>query len=617
MFNSKLIVLFGFLLSTISTNALAALAFDLDSVTEKPPIQYTLTVTEADHHLAEIVSQFDNIEPGPFNVIMPAWRTGRYRIANFANGVRSFQAYDQDNKPLVSKKVDKNTWQISVVSKGSVFFKYTLYANDLGGRTRHIDDTQLFLDATAGFMYNKSTRDLPLKVSLNLPAGWRSISGMKQAKKPHTYLAPNYAFLADAPIQAGIYQQHSFQVDGKDYELVIWGEGNYSVTDMLNDLKKLVPEGRKIWGSYPFNRYIFMVHATSGIRGATEHINSTIIQRDRFSFAPRKDYLQFLGTASHEFIHTWNVKAYRPKGIQDYDFEKENYTPLLWVAEGSTSYFTPILLVRAGIMKAKEYHSKLADDVNGYWRRPGRQIMDAAHSSFDAWIEQGADFTNNFSVNIYSQGSLLSLLVDLELRQLTDGKKGYEDIHRLLYERFPLPEKGYTEQDMINLMTEVSGKSFDQFWQTYIRGTQEIDFKSLLEKVGLSLHYHQDDSDSEDSKAWVGINYADKSDVLELTRVERNSPAWKAGLAVGDVIVAINSLRVTPTTIAKHLDLLKAGQTVDIAYFRRDQLKNMRLTVGKIPQGDLVVKPMPNATAQQKKLYSQWLGIDWPEDTVN
>ncbi|TMN94298.1 peptidase M61, partial [Pseudoalteromonas sp. S407] len=99
----------------------------------------------------------------------------------------------------------------------------------------------------------------------------------------------------------------------------------------------LVKTGDVIWDDYPYQRYVFMVHSTSGARGATEHLNSTIIQRHRDKFAKREDYLGFIATAAHEFIHTWNVKAYRPEGLVPYDYLAPNYSRLLWLAEGSTS----------------------------------------------------------------------------------------------------------------------------------------------------------------------------------------------------------------------------------------------------------------------------------------
>jgi predicted metalloprotease with PDZ domain len=176
-----------------------------------------------------------------------------------------------------------------------------------------------------------------------------------ESKGPLSFTAPNWDVLTDSPIEAGPHQLRSFEADGRRYELVFWGRGNYDADKVAADLKKLVPQSQTIWRGYPFERYLFIIHATDGVGGATEHMNSTVIQLPRYRFKPDSGYLGFLATASHEFIHTWNVKAYRNAAMVPYDHQRENYTDLLWVEEGSTEYFTDHLLLRAGLMKPQQY----------------------------------------------------------------------------------------------------------------------------------------------------------------------------------------------------------------------------------------------------------------------
>jgi predicted metalloprotease with PDZ domain len=344
-----------------------------------------------------------------------------------------------------------------------------------------------------------------------------------------------------------------------------------------------------------------MIHATSAPRGATEHINSTVIQRQRDRFASREDYVNFILTAAHELVHTWNVKAYRPAGLVPYDFQKENYTPLLWVAEGTTSYFDTLITRRAGIIDQKEFHKELAKSIEGHLNRPGRKVQSVAEASFYQWIESTNHFTINHGVNIYSEGSLVSWLLDFEIRNATDDQKSLEDVHRLLYQRFNAKDKGYTDNDLLALVNEVTGSDFSEFWKRYVWGTQSIDFESLLNSAGLELVRKPEDKQKIDL-GWQVDNE------LKLTRVLKDSPAWNAGLTIGDILVSLDGLRLTPKNIEQRIEQLKPGKTYPLHFFRRDELQSVEVTAVKNPFRKLEIKPKPNATEKQKRRYQNWTG---------
>jgi predicted metalloprotease with PDZ domain len=409
---------------------------------------YKIDLTQPEHHKGEVSITFPASDAQFLDVKMPAWRTGYYRILNLANGVRDFDA-QSNGEELRWEKVDKSTWRVYLPEdSGEVTVDYEIYANQLGRRSRHIDDTHAYLDASAVFMYADAWRNEPVSVSLDVPGEWKSYSGMER-DGAHQFSAANWDVLVDSPIETGINKHYEFTQDDRDYEVVFWGEGNYDAEKTVEDLQKLVTTGDSIWSSYPFERYVFMIHATTGAGGATEHKNSTIIQRPRYSFASRDDYLSFMSTASHEFVHTWNVKAYRPDGLVPYDYQKENYTDLFWIAEGSTSYFQNHLLLQAGIMEPSEYFERVATGIDRYRAKPGREVMSVAEASFEAWIDQYGDRAHNDSVNIYSEGALVSWMLDSELLKATDGKVSYRDVHNALYQRFDADEQGFTSADVL------------------------------------------------------------------------------------------------------------------------------------------------------------------------
>ncbi|MEC9319815.1 MAG: M61 family peptidase, partial [Pseudomonadota bacterium] len=358
-----------------------------------------------------------------------------------------------------------------------------------GRRSRHIDDSHAYLDASAVFMYADAYRAEPVTVSLDVKDDWRSVSGM-ESEGAHTFVADNWDILVDSPIETGINELYKFTVDDRHYEVVFWGEGNYDAEQTVEDLEKLVQQSQNIWQGHPYERYVFMIHATSGAGGATEHRNSTIIQRPRYSYASRDDYLSFLSTASHELIHTWNVKAYRPEALVPYDYQKENYTDLFWLAEGSTSYFQNHLLMQADIMTTDEYFERVASGIERYYGKPGREIMSVAEASFEAWSDQYGDRAHNFSVNIYSEGAMVSWLLDLALIERTDGEVTYRDVHNALYQRFDADEEGFNSADVVAILDELTGQSWQQWWDEHVNSpVANIQFDELLNTVGMELTF--------------------------------------------------------------------------------------------------------------------------------
>jgi predicted metalloprotease with PDZ domain len=584
------------------------------SATARADVDYQLRITNAAQHLAEVRATFP-ASPGPtLDVQMPNWRTGRYNILNLANGVRMFKAFNAKGEALAVTKSDKGTWQVATRPGDAVTVQYELYANLLGERTRHIDDTHAYLDASGVFVYAAPFRGQPVKVKLEVPQNWQSRSGMEAGSCGHCFVAPNYDVLVDSPIETGIHDFYTEKVDGRTIELALWGHGNHDGKQMMTDLKKIVGETAKLYGGkYPFQRYLFIVHATDNVGGATEHLNSTVIQKPRWTFAPRKQYLEFVRTAAHEFYHTWNVKAYRPKEMVPYDYQNENYNRLLWIAEGHTSYFEELITLRAGLEKREEFMEEYAKLIDDSLHPPGRFQQRAAEASFDYWIATGGERARNASVNIYSKGQLLALMMDIELRRQTGGKRGLEDMHRILFEQHSTAQGGYDVAAVQAALRAVSGQDWTGWWRQYVDGTTEIPFDSLFAQAGLHKLVDVPKDQEQKTEWWAGWTLREGSDPALVAAVERDSPAWKAGVVAGDTLVAVNGLKVSSKDIADKMALSKSGP-FKLHLFRRDALVEMPITPLQQPKGKLKLKVEDKPNAAQKAMNAAWLGVAWPKE---
>lgn len=565
---------------------------------------YTIRITEPSHHLADIEMQLEPHQAGVVEVKMPAWRTGKYEIMDLANGVRRFVVKDESGKELPVQKSEKSTWQVKLDKPTRLTVSYQVYANALGGRSRHIDETHAYIDASAYLMFTEQSRAEEALVSLQVPKEWRSTSGMPRLGA-HQFKAANYDVLIDSPIETGIHQSFTFKADGRDYELVIWGEGNYDSQQMVTDLQKLVQQTDSIWQGYPYQNYLFIVHATDGVRGATEHLNSTVIQRDRFTFKKREHYVDFLATASHELVHTWNVKAYRPSEMVPYDFLNPNYTKLLWISEGSTSYFQDQLLLRAGLMTHEEFYADIAKALDKFSRLPGAQVQSVAESSFDNWISLPGDHADNFSVNIYSEGYLVSWMLDKWLLDNSGLKANYRTLHNELYQRFG-KTTAFTADDVKTIAKDLTGDSLEPFWQAQVETPMELDSKALLAAAGLELVYPKG------QKAFTGITSSNKEGPEKVSKVLRDSPAWRAGFTSDDEIIAINGLKLK-APLEERLKDFKPNDKIRVSLFRSGRLVELELTLGAVPDGQPKVQPVAKPSKAQQAFHKAWLGVDLPK----
>ena len=568
-------------------------------------VAYHVDFTDPVHHRAMVSATFPAAPGETLDVKMPDWRTGAYEIRDLANGVSQFRAMDAAGKPLAARKIDKQTWRIER-GPGPVTVSYELYANELTKRTRQINDTHAFLDASATFVYADAHRAEPVTVTLDTPDNWRSFSGM-DAAGTSGFRAASFDVLVDSPIDTGVNDSRTFTVAGKDY-LLVATEVPFDLDRMAADLEKLVAAAVPgFWSDYPFDRYVFMVHGTESGGGATEHMNSTVIQLPRQAFTVPQGYASFLGTASHEFIHTWNVKAYRPGELVPYDYDAPNYTTLFWVAEGSTSYFTDPLLLKAGLIDTDEMLAEIGRLIQGNRNRPGRLVQSVAEASFDEWISPDSpDRSRNDWVNIYSEGQMISWMLDLALLDATDGRVAYRDVHQALYARAKAGRQGFGEADMLAIMAEMTGRDWSDWWERHVHQPVDPDYRALLRTVGLEMVEGERVNSLE-----AALGSAQRGG-LEVRTIVKDGAAWRGGLTDGDVIVSIDGQPATAELLNARLGDAGQDTTFRVDVMRRGRSLSLDLPVGQTYPSAPTIRPIASASARQKKLFEAWLQVAFP-----
>jgi len=570
-----------------------------------PNISYTVSMSKPWTHLLEVEMRLDWAQmPAKAELKMPVWTPGSYLVREYARHVQDFDVKDAGGNNLTWQKINKNTWQIDTKGAKQIVAKYRVYANELTVRTNELNDEHAFFNNAALLMFPKDQLKIASTVTVAPYGNWKIATGLPKVEGlTNTFRAENYDVLYDSPFEVSDFKEITFNVQGKSHRYVVTGEGNYDLKKMAADTEKIVTEAWKIFGELPYNDYTFIVNLRGG--GGLEHLNSTALQWNRFGFTPKARYTGFLNLVAHEYFHLWNVKRIRPDALGPFDYENENYTKLLWVAEGATAYYEGILLRRAGLITEKEFFDSRISLIQQLQERPGRLETSVEDASFDAWIKyyrQDENSVNN-QISYYDKGEIVNMMLDVTIRTASGGTKSLDDVMRHLYDEFSKKGRNYTPEDYQKISEMMAGKSLEDFFSKYVRGTEEIDYSAILQGIGVRLKTDANNAD----KAYIGANLAEEDGKLMVRSIPADTPAYEQGLNTGDQIVAVDGNRAGQAFLTSYIGEKKSGDKVKMTIFRFDRLRDIEFTLGGNNRKSYEIVPIENPSETQKMLYQNYL----------
>jgi predicted metalloprotease with PDZ domain len=601
-------------------------------------VQYRLSFPAPQTHYLEVEATVPTDRKPEIELTMPVWTPGSYLVREYARNVENVSArpagaQSGQGQTLAIEKTRKNHWRITTGGAPQVIVSYRVYSREMTVRNNWVDEKFALMNGAQTFMTllePHATR--PHDVQIVLPSDWKtSISGLPAAPDhaPNHYLAPDYDTLVDSPIVAGNPTIYEFEVSGKKHYLVNQGEGGvWNGPQSLRDVEKIVREAERFWGSLPYDKYVFF-NLLIGSGGGLEHKNSCMLMSSRWGTSTRESYVGWLNLVGHEYFHLWNVKRLRPVELGPFDYENENYTSGLFIAEGFTDYYGPLLVRRAGLVSEAEYLRHLSEDIRELQTTPGRLVTPVDAASFDAWIKlyRPDENTNNVTISYYTKGTIIAFLLDAKIRHATNGAKSLDDGMRLAFQRFS-GAKGYTVDEFRKTIQEVAGIDLTEWWRKTIDSTDELDYTEALDYYGLRFTLFESgrrgrgssaspvstgangegaESRRDPNRAFLGLVTKNDSGRLVVTQVPRGTPAFDAGFSVDDEILAIGDFRVRADGLANRLEQYRAGQTVPVLVARRDELTKLTVTFVREPEERWRLDPKPDATAAQLQQRQAWL----------
>ncbi len=443
-------------------------------------IAFSVSFTEPQAHYAEVEMEIWGIKDEQIDLKMPVWTPGSYLVREFAKNVENFKVADSDGNHLTFSKIDKNTWRIATGGAQGLKVKYRVYAFEVSVRTSFVDESHAFLSPTGLFLYPAGKIHLSSTVEIIPYKGWTRIStGLERLRSnADIFVAPDFDILYDSPIEVGNQDIFEFTAANVKHEVAMYGGGNYDKETLKRDMAKIVEQQTKVFGVNPNKRYVFIVHNYSSGGGGLEHLNSTVLGASRDGYNSEAGLTRFLSLVSHEYFHLWNVKRLRPIALGPFNYDEENYTHNLWIAEGFTAYYQDIFLERARLISVDQYLSTLATSINSVENQPGNQIESLSEASFDAWIKQYRPNENsvNSTVSYYSKGALIAFILDLDIIHSTKGEAGLDEVFKAMYdEYFVKLGRGFTDDEFKSMAEKIAGHSFSEFYDRYINGVETID----------------------------------------------------------------------------------------------------------------------------------------------
>ncbi len=556
-------------------------------------IAYQLRMPKPQNHYFEVEMTLSDFKEKELNLKLPVWAPGSYLVREFSKNLNLVKAYDENGKEIQVVKKTKNTWTVKSNGEKKIKVKYEVYSFELSVRTSFLDLTHGFVSGSGVFMYVDGYKDKSGSLEIVKHPTFSTITtALPKAKMSiakdgsETFEFSNYDQLVDCPIEIGNQVVFDFTAAGVKHTVAMYGEGNYDIATLKKDMAKVVQAATDVFGVNPNKEYVFIIHNVVDGQGGLEHTNSTTLSVNRWTYQGA-EYTGFLSLVAHEYFHLWNVKRVRPIELGPFDYDQENYTSLLWVMEGFTSYYEKLILVRAGFMGKEDFLNKLQGSINYVEGSVGTRVQPVAHASFDAWIKAYRPTENsaNTSMTYYSRGSVIASIIDILIIDNSKGKQCLDHFFQHLYKKYFIEmNRGFSETEFKAELEKFVSKNLDEFYKKYIDGTEILPYAEVFDKVGISV------VDNTSFKPSFGATVREEGGKVMVKNVRAGSSAEEAGISVGDEIVGCNSYRVDQAMLEAMMSGLATAETADLLIAREEKLFSVkvRMTNFRKPNFQLV-----------------------------
>lgn len=569
-------------------------------------------------HIFRIEFEIQNPQDSGQILSLANWIPGSYLIRNFARHIVSLSA-SSNGKKIKVVKLDKNHWQCEACS-APLLVHYEIYAFDLSVRSAYLSDERAFFNGTSIFLKAHSFEGEPCEIEIYQPpesqveSSWRiatTLELLSESKTHSTFLATNYDQLIDHPVEMANYQMFDFSVSGIPHQMALTGEFDADLKRLAGDLELICKHHIDFFGgNTPFDRYLFLTLVLTKGFGGLEHTDSTSLicsredLQDSKISEPTLNYTRFISLCCHEYFHAWWVKKLRPAVFLKPDLNKEVFTEQLWIFEGFTSYYDELALLRVKILSPESYLNLFAKTVTRVMSGSGRLKQSIAESSFDAWTKfyQQDENAPNAIVSYYGKGALLAFVLDVEIRKTTQDRVTLDNVLRYAYEHYV--DQGLQDSDMAQIVNQLTGQSFNSFFDRYLYGVDELPLKEAFSYFGVDCQFN---ANTKDLVAF-GMRVINDNGSSKITQIMDEGSAQRSGLFVGDIVVAINGVKISHEGLVGAINKTVVDTVLELTIMRDQVLRKVCTKVSFSKEFNCTLSLMgeidsPTLSRQQRWFY--------------
>ncbi|MDG1347012.1 MAG: hypothetical protein P8P77_05295 [Crocinitomicaceae bacterium] len=567
-------------------------------------IQYKLRMDAPQTHYFQVEMELTDFDDDELKIKMPVWAPGSYLVREFSKNVDLVVALDKKGDKLPVEKSSKNTWVIKKGKEKKVTVKYEVYAFELSVRTSFLDLTHGYVSGSGVLMYLEGHKAVKgcldviphasfSKITTALPFCTENLATDGGTR----FKFNDYDQLVDCPIEIGNQEIFDFTAAGVKHTVAVYGRGNHNIENMKRDMAKIIESATGVFGQNPNKDYTFIIHNVEQGQGGLEHCNSTTLSVNRWTYNG-SDYLGFLNLVAHEYFHLWNVKRIRPIELGPFNYDQENYTTLLWVMEGFTSYYDELLMLRAGFYTKEQYLGKLNSSMNYVEGSTGSRVQPLAHSSYDAWIKAYRPNENSYNTTMsyYSRGQVMAAQFDAMIVKVSNGEKCLDHFMQSIYKTYHVDQnRGFTEAEFKAELEKFTKSDLTEFFERFIHGTEIPDYEKVFSQVGLKAN-------RQDVKE---VRFGTRLGGTTVRGVDRGSAAESIGLSVGDEVIAIDNYRIDGGSYGEMLSKFGLNDTFELLISRDNILYTLKGKMSEITTPRFILEL--DADFTNKKLTNYWL----------
>lgn len=591
------------------------------------PVRTTIDLLNVNQDKVQVVMRFPPLKKSKIEFRIPKIVPGTYSTDNYGRFIEDFQALDKEGKPLKFSKIDDNIWQIS---HAKYLDKITYKVNDTydiakeGGvfspAGTNIEKDKNFMLNLHGFVgYIAELQNHPYAMEIYRPNALYPGTALKFSTQNSTgnsaidhYKLSRYFEVTDNPIMYAAPDSITFKTDGMEILLNLYSAtGRYKAEDFREALVKTMTAQKAFLGKIDnTDKYAVLLYLSDDNKldargaGALEHNNSTTVV---FSESVSKEKLEqsLIDVVSHEFFHILTPLNVHSKEIHDFDYNNPKMSKHLWMYEGVTEYFANLFQINQGLCDEDDFYNRMTEKIN-----ISKNYDDTVPFTFMSKNILTDEHKDSF-YNVYQKGALIGMCLDIQLRELSNGKSGILDLMRNLSSRYG-KDQPFDDDRIIKEIVQLTGPEINTFFKSYVEGKTPIPYQKYLAKVGLELQNTTVPTDYlfKNKVPYIDID-KDSGQIYFRRRTQLNSFLESMGVKGNDVLKAINGTAITQANYREPIlatNQWKPGMEVSFLIERNGKeilLKGK--TIAPTERVWKITDKKPAAQSPEFRLRSQWL----------